>query len=379
MFGANKKLLAAIEGLVARLGAESEATRIALGDLRTALVAELATTRPALDDLRRVLVDELAAMRPALGDFRGALTEESAASRSAVEELRAMQRELRDRLADERDARLHQMQTITRSLDRLRHVNGHATERMSTDPWSPENGEIIRAVLKLLQPYAAKDRAKARFGGDADGGYVMIDDLSDITMALSLGVGDEVTWDREMAGRGIRIVQFDHTIESSPLTAENVEFFKTRVGDASLDDALPLQSIVATHVPEPPGAAILKMDIESDEWRVIEATDAEHFRKFRQIICEFHHLDMLTDEEFRARAAACFDKLLQDFFVVHVHANNCGPAHNVANIFVPETLEITFANRAWYEPVETTEIFPTPLDRPNQPGRADIFLGAFRF
>jgi len=46
---------------------------------------------------------------------------------------------------------------------------------------------------------------------------------------------------------------------------------------------------------------------------------------------------------------------------------------------VPETLEISFVHRGAYEPVETAELFPTALDQPNEPGRADLYLGSFRF
>ena len=52
---------------------------------------------------------------------------------------------------------------------------------------------------------------------------------------------------------------------------------------------------------------------------------------------------------------------------------------NIANVIVPNVLEITFANRSLYSFSETDEVFPGPLDVPNDPSRPDMHLGTFRF
>jgi len=67
------------------------------------------------------------------------------------------------------------------------------------------------------------------------------------------------------------------------------------------------------------------------------------------------------------------------YAVVHVHANNYAGFSNVANVIVPNVLEITFANRSIYSFSETDEIFPGPLDIPNDPRHPDMHLGTFRF
>ncbi len=87
----------------------------------------------------------------------------------------------------------------------------------------------------------------------------------------------------------------------------------------------------------------------------------------------------LADPAFADMAQRCFAKLCTGFFVCHVHANNCGDIYSVGNLTLPETLEVTFANRRYYEPVDLLEVFPTSIDMPNQAGRADMFLGAFRY
>jgi hypothetical protein len=121
------------------------------------------------------------------------------------------------------------------------------------------------------------------------------------------------------------------------------------------------------------------MDIEGAEWEIYIGLADDELRRFKQIVCEFHELDRLADQGFADRARRAFEKLAGTHFVCHVHGNNCANFANVGNVPVPQSLEVTFASRAHYTPEPTAEIFPTSLDRPNQPERADLYLGHFRF
>ena len=76
---------------------------------------------------------------------------------------------------------------------------------------------------------------------------------------------------------------------------------------------------------------------------------------------------------------AALAKLRALFEVVHVHGNNGGPYANVANVVLPSTLEVTFANRSFYQFAECNETFPTALDWPNLPSEPEMRLGTFKF
>jgi hypothetical protein len=67
------------------------------------------------------------------------------------------------------------------------------------------------------------------------------------------------------------------------------------------------------------------------------------------------------------------------FEVVHVHGNNAWPFFSIGNVVLPKLIEITFANRNYYEFAESNEVFPTALDQPNLPDRPDMRLGCFKF
>lgn len=124
---------------------------------------------------------------------------------------------------------------------------------------------------------------------------------------------------------------------------------------------------------------LLKLDIEGDEWPVLDATSEQDISQFRQIVAEFHGFHCLPDSVFEQRMSRVAEKLNRNFFVCHVHANNHGGMVLYGGIPIPRTLELTFANRKVYEPIECREIFPTTLDAPCDPSSADYRLGSFWF
>jgi hypothetical protein len=73
------------------------------------------------------------------------------------------------------------------------------------------------------------------------------------------------------------------------------------------------------------------------------------------------------------------EKLVRQFAPIHLHGNNVAGLYNVANIAVPDALEVTFANRRRYRFADSSESFPTTLDAPSDPGVPDIWLRTFRF
>jgi hypothetical protein len=125
--------------------------------------------------------------------------------------------------------------------------------------------------------------------------------------------------------------------------------------------------------------AILKIDIDHDEWDVLDQTDEATLEAFTQIVCEFHWFGRAFSEEWLQCATRVLQKLNRRFQVVHVHANNCAPYALIAGTPLPAVLEVTYANRELYMFQPTTEMFPGDLDSPNNPNASDYFLGRFEF
>jgi hypothetical protein len=280
-------------------------------------------------------------------------------------------------------AALHRLSDhVDREVGRIDHLSMTVAEQARFLPswvWTEESAARVRTILALIEPVSVLDVAKIRVGRETDGGYVMLDSLANAAAALSLGIADDVSWDKVIAAHGLRVLQFDCSVCAPPEPDPQFAFEQLRIAAADDTGAITLQTILRTRLGEFTGPLILKIDIEGAEWEVFEAADPATLGRFDQILCEFHQLDRLHETDFGDRARTVFAKLAATHAVFHVHGNNCSSFANVGNVVIPQSLEVSFALRANYRTAPSAELFPTPLDRPNQPGRADLYLGAFRF
>ena len=239
----------------------------------------------------------------------------------------------------------------------------------------------LRLILSLLTPSAVVGCGKIRLGDEGDGGYVVLDHLAPGGVCLSLGVGDNVSFDLALAELGYDILQFDHTVTGPPMSHERFRFHRIGISDRlpSPDGFLSVAEVLETQNLRQRDDLILKMDIEGSEWGAIPLMTPDDLAHFDQICIEFHHLGQLTRPAFAEMAAAVFRHLRQTHVAVHVHGNNNLPMYNVLGVPVPDVLEITLARRRSHEFLPSAEIFPTAIDYPNRPDVPDLFLGSFCF
>lgn len=261
---------------------------------------------------------------------------------------------------------------------RLRLLEGFVQTQMEAAGSSEMQAEIVD-ILRLLPPHRAIGRRKTRVGSPGDGGYVQIDDIEGVAHALSFGVRDDDSWDLAMAMAGIPVEQFDHSVERAPSVHPLLAFHRKMIATQRSTQTATLEELIALHSKGERPDVILKTDIEGCEWDVLDATPESSLAKLTQILAEFHDFSQLGDIRFRARARRVFQKLSSHFALVHVHGNNCAPMACTANVFIPDVLEMSFVNRSVYAVEPSFEIFPTPLDAPNAPSRADYRLGTFLF
>ena len=234
-------------------------------------------------------------------------------------------------------------------------------------------------LARFFSPRAAVGHRKVRLGRQNDGGYVMLEDFEGVGAAFSFGIGDDSSWDLDVANRGIATYQFDHTIASAPASHPNLHFYSRKILPKPHEDGETIAGLLERHGGGPGARNLLKMDIEGDEWPILEHAELDHLQRFTQIVCEFHNFSHAAHPSWCARATAVMDKLSQAFQVVHVHGNNTLSLVCIGNVPFPEVLEVTLANRECYQFEDTDQSFPTLLDQPNSIGSADLYLGRFKF
>ena len=160
----------------------------------------------------------------------------------------------------------------------------------------------------------------------------------------------------------------------------NVQFRQKRIVPSKCcPDEESISSLWMQYLQNTQASAILKMDVENDEWDILFETPSHVLSSFSQIICEFHSFGSVVKQDWYERAYAVLKKLDLQFAVVHVHGNNALPWVALGNVPFPEILEVTYASRARYLFERSNEVFPTALDAPNLPDRPDFYLGCFVF
>ncbi|MCX6722925.1 MAG: hypothetical protein NT094_02535, partial [Candidatus Staskawiczbacteria bacterium] len=121
---------------------------------------------------------------------------------------------------------------------------------------------------------------------------------------------------------------------------------------------------------------LLKMDIESAEWKVLDEIIEESSENVVAIILEIHRL-------YRYEKIINYVKVLKNinskFTLVHLHGNNYGDRFIYGNARLPSVLELTLINNNLVkEKSVMTRSLPSEKDYPNINGKEDVILNFWK-
>ena len=237
--------------------------------------------------------------------------------------------------------------------------------------------EEMREIVELVRPWQMATVPKVRVGNANDGGYVMAAVALEADALLSIGIGWDVSFDLELAERGARVLQFDHTLDPGylPGGVEHPNFDLQRLGwgPRSEGDLLSLADMIERMDDPAPSRPCLSFDVEGAEYEAITTVTVDQLARFETIACELHDWHRLGEPEFNRSVRALLAKLAAGHAPVHVHANNNRGAVTVAGVTLPEVLEVTYLRRDLDEfPAVSTDPMPGPLDNPNNPYLPDL-------
>ena len=260
----------------------------------------------------------------------------------------------------------------------LGHVTG-VVPRYVHNIMDRDYADCARELRKALSVKDVVGAPYVRKGGQADGGYVMVDRGLNNAVVYSLGIGDNVSWDMDMAALGCQIFQYDHTIEHLPVEHPNFHWSKRGVAGTETPDPTfrTMDQLIDANGHRGRNDLILKVDIECAEWSMFANMPEETLCQFSQIVGEFHRLARVIDPAYRETMFAALAKINKYFQLVHAHANNFTGMAVIGGVPVYYCMELTFVRRADHAFTDTARAFPTPLDYPCIPKLADLYLGNF--
>jgi hypothetical protein len=222
----------------------------------------------------------------------------------------------------------------------------------------------VKRLKTILTKATAVEVPYKRFGRDNDGGYILVDDITQNDFGISFGIAGDVSWDQDFMKFASGIHMYDNSIDSLPEHVVDSKFFKETVGsDIGLDEAISRADFDKD--------LILKMDIEGSEIDVLKNCSSESVDRFRQIVVEFHNIIEYTKDKLVFKDLDnAISKILQTHLPVWLHANNWGSVEEIEGCIVPDVLEVLFLRRSSYKLVENSSI-PGQFDKLNMPNKYD--------
>ena len=203
-----------------------------------------------------------------------------------------------------------------------------------------------------------------RVGGDNDGGYLLPNDLVGISTCFSPGVDVTASFEIDLCKRGIGSHLADASVDASPKKFSPLSFTKKYLGGCNNDTHMTLAAWMHEQRAFM-GDYILQMDIEGGEYTTLLCTPSDVLRKFRIIVVEIHNVQTWFNPLAWPVVTTFFEKLLEDFRVVHNHPNNNCPFIEADGILMPTVFELTLLRKDRTIALDYCTEFPHPLDQPN--------------
>ena len=233
----------------------------------------------------------------------------------------------------------------------------------------------VQQILKLIKPQKINIE-HVRIGSNNDGGYIVPNDFEDIKFCFSPGVGQILSFEKDLAKKNIKSFLADYSVNIKFDNESLLNFEKKFLGPTTHNNYISLKDWMMTKINyEKETELILQMDIEGDEYEVLHSVEVETLKKFRIILIEFHNLHYLFEDFHHNKMVKIFNKLCEFFICTHIHPNNdVDFIFNSKTISIPPVMEFTFLRKDRAKILNDNPVIPNKLDQPNNPNKKNITL-----
>jgi len=238
----------------------------------------------------------------------------------------------------------------------------------------PVSSGVEHFINRFKDKYIYSDLI--RVGGDGDGGYLLPDNLKDVSFCFSPGVSTVALFEEEISEKyGIKSYMADASVEKSPIDNDNFTFIPKFLGSKSENNFITLSDWINDCIGDDKSKKILQMDIEGGEYDVLTFEDSETLASFSTMVIEFHWLNRMFDPMFLKMISGIFEKIYKNFSICHVHPNNCCGIEVYDGIHIPRVIEVTFVrNDSVAKYLNKPIKLPHKLDRKNVMQNEDIIM-----
>ena len=201
-----------------------------------------------------------------------------------------------------------------------------------------DNSKSYSCIYNYLYPRKILGKKRKLYGNSYDGGYVLLEDLSDIKIAYSFGIGPSVDFDKELADNNIDIYMYDHIITKLPFHNPKFHYFHIGLSRKSNKEQnlKSLKEIIKDNGHLNETNMILKMDIEYNEWESLIDVPQELLKQFKYILMEFHF-----KEDFELYKKV-LKKLNENHQIFYIHCNLCSKVKVIDDLLLCTSLEVSY-------------------------------------
>ena len=198
------------------------------------------------------------------------------------------------------------------------------------------------ALISFLSP-VLNGHKLVRIGPQGDGGYLLPDDFKGVTDCLSPGSNGEWEFETSLEHKyKIKSHILDELGKKPKGFREPHKFYAGFLGVSDGVGQISLQSFIASAELINDNNLILQMDIEGDEYDILDEVSELLLSKFRILVVEFHYFDVMTNMNILNKTLSIFTKIDKHFDLVHLHPNNCCGVFNFGLSQVPRVFEVTW-------------------------------------
>lgn len=234
-----------------------------------------------------------------------------------------------------------------------------------------EARDIRRELFSEIKPVRLRNCTMKRFGAPNDGGYLMCENLMEgVQSAYSYGIEGRDKWGCDISKKyHLTVHQYDCFDTTRPVCSRGQFIFHEKCigGSAAKTDNKNFDTLTNQIIKNGDSnkTLVVKMDVEGAEWDSLLMTSDDVLNSINQLAIEFHRLE-------NRKYIEVIKKLKKNFFVAHVHFNNCCCSDSTSP-FPSLIFEVLFVNKriGIIDTNGKTPLLPHSLDAPNKPDWRD--------